>query len=83
MLRDEIKAVFDDCHHAEAKEVDFDDLHSRAVFLIPLDDGATGHGGAFQRNDLVKHAKADDHAPGVLAEMTGQVLHAQAELEIL
>jgi hypothetical protein len=71
-------AVFEYGHHAEAEQVDLDEAHVGAVFLVPLDDGAAGHGGALEGDDAVEHAGADDHAAGVLAEMAGQVLHAHA-----
>ncbi len=82
MLWDEGEAIFEDGHHAEAEEVDFDDAEVGAVFLVPLDDGAAGHGGALERNDVVELALADDHAAGVLAEVAREVLQADAELEV-
>jgi hypothetical protein len=81
VLRDEVEAVFDDGHHAEAEEIDLDDAEVGAVFLVPLDDGAAGHGGALEGDDAVELALADDHAAGVLAEMARQVLQAVAELD--
>ena len=73
VLRDEFEGIFEDGHHAEAEEVDFDDAEVGAVFLVPLHDGAAGHGGALDRDDAIEHAGADDHAAGVLAEMAGKV----------
>ena len=82
VLGDEGEAIFEDGHHAEAEEVDFDDAEVGAVFLIPLDDGAAGHGGALEGDDVVELALADDHAAGVLAEVAREILEADAELEV-
>ena len=56
--------------------------HVVAVFLVPLHHGAADHGGAFQGDDPVELALADDHAAGVLAEMPRQFLHALTELQV-
>ena len=82
VLADEFEAVFDDGHHAEAEQIDFDDAEVGAVFLVPLHDDAAGHGGGLEGNDAVELALADDHAAGVLAEVARHVLHGHAELEI-
>ena len=37
--------------------------------------------GGFERNDRIQLSLADDHAAGMLTEMTRQILHAQAEVE--
>ena len=82
MLRDEFEAIFEDGHHAEAEEIDFDEAEIGAVFLVPLHDGAAGHGGALDGDNAVEHACADDHSAGVLAEMAGEVCRFGAELEV-
>jgi hypothetical protein len=53
MAGDEFDAVFEDGHHAEAEEIDLDEAEVGAVFLIPLNDGATVHGGALDGDDAV------------------------------
>ena len=80
--RNEFERVFEDGHHAEAEEINFDEAEVGAVFLVPLHDGAAGHGCALDGDDAVEHASADDHAAGVLAEMAGQVARFGTELEV-
>jgi len=62
-------AVFHGGEHAEAEEVDLDDAEAFTIVLVPLDDGAVGHGGGLKGNDGVQSVVADDHAAGVLAEV--------------
>ena len=66
-------------HHAETQEVHLDDAEVGAVFLVPLDDHAPGHGGGLQGHHMVEPALGDDHAPRVLAEVPRQVLDLAEE----
>ena len=43
VARDELDAVLQHGHHAQAEQVDLDEAHVGAVFLVPLDDTAAGH----------------------------------------
>ena len=74
-------AVFHGGQHAEAEEIHFDDAEVLAVVLVPLYDGAVGHGGRLQGDDGVESVVADDHASGVLAEMTGEGEDFVVEME--
>ena len=58
VIAHQFEAVLENGHHAEAEQIDFDDAEIGAVFLVPLDDDAAGHGGGFERHD------ADRDAPG-------------------
>ena len=80
---DEGEAILEHGHHAEPEQIDLDDLHVGAIFLVPLDDGAARHGSRFDGHDGIELAGADDHAAGVLSEMARQVLHALAQLDVL
>ena len=82
VARNQFDAFLEHGHHAQAEQIDLDDAQVGAVFLVPLHDGAAGHGGALDGDDAIQHSGADDHAAGVLAEMARQVLHAQAQVEI-
>src|SRR5579859_1702705 len=81
--RYQFDAVLQDGHHAEAEQVYLDDAEISTVFLVPLDNGATGHGRTFKWHDAVQLALADHHAARVLSEMARQVLKAHTEFEVL
>ena len=70
---DEIERLLQDGHHAQAEQIDLDDAHIGAVFLVPLDDDAARHGGRLQRHNAIELTLADHHAAGVLAQMAGQI----------
>ncbi len=77
------EAILQHGHHAESEQIDFDDLHVGAIFLVPLNYGAAGHGGRFDRHHGIELAAADHHASRVLPEMARQILHALAKLHVL
>ena len=66
------EAVFHGGEHAQAKEVDFHDAEVFTIVLVPLRDGAVGHGGRLQRNNGIESVIADDHSTRVLTEVTGE-----------
>src|SRR6266849_1506649 len=78
----QFEAVFEHGHHAEAKQIDLDNLQVSTVFLIPLDDGAPRHRGPFQRNNRSELPRADHHAARVLPEMTRKVLQPLADVQV-
>src|SRR4051812_20253496 len=77
----ERERVLDDGHHAEPEQIDFDDAEVFAIFLVPLRDDAAGHGSVFERDDRIKLALADNHAAGMLAQMTRQPINRAIELD--
>src|SRR5665213_1597675 len=81
--RYQFHAVLQNGHHAKAEQVYLDDAEISAVFFVPLNNSATGHGRAFERHDAVQLALTDHHAARVLSEMTWQVLQAHTEFEVL
>ena len=80
MLADEFERVFEHGHHAKAEQINFDDAHVGAIFFVPLDDDAIGHGGRLERNDGIELSLADDHAAGMLPEMARQILHGDSRV---
>ena len=70
MILNQANLIFENGHHAESEQVDFDEAEIGAVIFIPLHDDAAGHSGGFERNDGIELALADDHAAGVLTQMT-------------
>src|SRR5207237_7222626 len=69
--------------HAECQQIDFDDTQVSAIVLIPLHDDAPRHRCWFERNDGVKLPLTDDHATGMLAQVSWQILNAFAQLPVL
>ena len=66
-------------HHAQAQEIDLDDAQALAVVLVPLGHDAAGHGRVFEWHDSGEFALAQDHAAGVLTQVSGQSAHAAAK----
>ena len=57
VARNQFDAVLEHGHHAQAEQVHFDEAEVGAVFLVPLHNGAAGHGGALDGDDAVEHAQ--------------------------
>ena len=79
-LGNHFQAVLDHRHHAQAEQIHLDDPHIGAVFLVPLDDHAAGHGGGFERHHRIQLPLANDHAARMLAEVPRHVLRHFVEL---
>ena len=62
VARDHLDAILQHRHHAKAEQVDLDEAHVGAVFLVPLDYIAARHAGRFDGNDRRELALRDDHA---------------------
>jgi hypothetical protein len=79
-LRNQVEAICENSHHAQAKQIDLDDVHVCTILFIPLDERATWHGRPFQRHDLIELPLADQHAPAMLPKMTRKSLDAHGYL---
>ena len=66
------EAVFHRSKHAQAEKIDFYDAEILAVVLVPLHDGAVGHGGRLERDNGIEAVVTDDHASGVLTQVPGE-----------
>ena len=75
------EGIFHGREHAQPEEVDFDNTEVFAVVLVPLQDGAPGHGGGLERDDLIEPVVTKDHAAGMLSEVTGGVENVVIELQ--
>ncbi len=64
-LADVAHAVLQEGEHAEAEEVYLDHPHRLDVVLLPLDDGAVGHGGRLDRYDRVQRFLREHEAAHV------------------
>lgn len=62
----------DDRQHAERQTVDLEQTESLEVILVPLDDASSGHGGIFNRHQMMQGLVGDDHAADVLRQMARQ-----------
>src|SRR5215469_1517440 len=81
MLRDQFDAIFKHRHHSQSQQIDFHQIEISAIFLVPLHYYAPRHAGRLKRHYRAELPLADDHAAGMLAEMSRQVLHAQSKIE--
>ena len=81
VIAHQFEAVFEHGHHAEPEQIDFDEAKVGAVFFVPLDDDAAGHGRGFERHHAVEPPLADHHAAGVLAEVARHVLKGNDDVE--
>ena len=79
---DQRKRVLQHRHHAEPEQIDFDQAHVGAIFLVPLHDRAPRHRRGLERHHLVEPAGGDHHATGVLAEVSGEVLQPAPHLAV-
>ena len=79
-LAAEFEGILHDGHHAEPKQVDFDDAQVFAVILIPLRHHAPRHGSVLQRDKGAEGVLANDHPAGVLAEVTRQPVNRLIQL---
>ncbi len=55
--------------HAEAEQVDLQQLQLVEIVLVPLHDGAVFHRGVLDRHELIEAAGGDDDAADMLREM--------------
>src|SRR3984885_15350236 len=78
----QFQAVFENGHHTKAEQIYLDNAKISAIFFVPLHDGASRHGCAFERHNAIQLALADHHAARVLTEMTRQALNARTEFEV-
>src|SRR5580704_4463717 len=83
VLPNHFERIFEHGHHPEPEQIDFDNAHVGAIFLVPLHDDAPGHGRRLKRYNRIQLALANDHSSGVLPEMPRQILKHPAEGEKL
>ncbi len=69
VLLDQVEALANGREHAQAQAVDLQDAQLVEVVLVPLDDGAVGHGGVFDRHQLAQRPAGHHHAADVLRKM--------------
>jgi hypothetical protein len=71
---DHLDAALDGRQHPQAEQVDLQEARVRAGVLVPHDHLAPLHGGGHDRAAVDQRAGGDDHAAGVLGEVTRQAV---------
>ena len=69
MAVDESDHLVQGGQHAQTEQVEFDQVHGRAVVFVPLDDGAVAHRRLLDRHDFADGAVSEDHPAGMDAQM--------------
>src|SRR5258708_3239521 len=82
VIADQLDAVLENGHLSQTEQVNFDEAKISTVILVPLDDHSSRHRRWFERDDGIELSLANNHASRMLAQMTRQVLHSFAEIEI-
>ncbi len=67
--------------HAEAKQVEFDQPHRRAIVLVPLQDRAIFHPPPFHRAHLGNRPVADHHSPGMDTQVSREILNLARQFQ--
>ena len=76
---DQLERLVDRGEHAEAEQVELDQLERLDVALVELDDDAVRHGGPLQRRDVDQRRGGHEHAAGVDGEVAREAVDAGAE----
>ena len=66
------QGLADGREHAEAEHVDLQQVQGFEVVLVPLDDGAFGHGSVLDGNQPGERPGGDDETADMLGEMPGK-----------
>ncbi|MNQ46344.1 hypothetical protein D3C85_601570 [compost metagenome] len=66
MTLDQVEAAPQCTEHAEGEDVDLEQADQVEVVLVPLDDGAPGHGRVLHRHQGIQRLLGDDEAARVL-----------------
>ena len=69
-LGDKVNAAADGREHAQSEHVHLHEAHVLQVVLVPLDDGAFGHGGVLHRHEAGEARLRQHKAAHVLAQVT-------------
>jgi len=77
---DVVESLGDEAERTQRQEVDFDQAGIFDAVFVPLADDATGHGGGFERDDLVQGRAGDEHAAGVDGEMARAAVDLAQEI---
>ena len=82
-LAHEIEAAAQRREHAQRQHVDLEQAHVLQVVLVPLDDGAVGHGRVFHRHQPRELALRQHETAHVLAQVPGKAAQGFGQLQPL
>ena len=76
---DQLERFVDRGQHAQAEQVQLDQLECLDIALVELDDHSVGHGGTLDRRDVDQRRGRHEHAAGVDAEVAREAVDAGTE----
>ncbi len=76
VVLDQLERLVDRGQHAEAEQVELDQLQRLDVALVELDDDAAGHRGPLQGRDVDERRRGHEHAAGVDGEVARKAVDA-------
>ncbi len=81
VIGNEVDGVVQHRQHPEPEQIELHETGSRTIVLVPLQDASIVHTSPLDWTHLDHRPIAHDHASGVDAEMTGEVLHLRRQLQ--
>ena len=78
---DVAQGIVDRAEHAQAEQVELDQLDRLDVALVVLDDHPAGHRRPLERRDVDQRRLGDEHAAGVDRQVTREFGDARGQLE--
>ncbi len=66
---DQLEAAAQRAKHAQGEDIHLEQAHQVQVVLVPLDDGAIGHGGIFHRHQGIQRVLGNHETAGMLRQM--------------
>ena len=78
---DELEGLIDGREHAQAQQIQLDQLERLDIALVELDDDAILHRRALQRCDIDERCRRHEHPAGMDAQVTREPVDSGAELE--
>ena len=73
--------VVDGAEHAQAQQVELDELHRLDIALVELDDDAAGHAGVLQGGDVDEGRARHQHAADMDGEVSRSAVDAGTQLQ--
>ena len=66
---DQVEAATQRAEHAQGEDIHLEQAYQVQVVLVPLDDGAIGHGGIFHRHQGIQRVLGNHETAGMLRQM--------------
>ncbi|RMT87764.1 hypothetical protein ALP39_200243 [Pseudomonas marginalis pv. marginalis] len=81
MAAQQIEAAADRTEHAQGEDIHLEQAHGIQIVLVPLNDGALGHGRVFHRHQGVQRVFGNHETAGVLGQVPGKADQLPGERE--